>query len=161
MARKAKVPSTAALRLLRAEKVEHAVHTYAWVEHGGAQGSAASLGWDPHHVVKTLIFEDQDGEPLVILMHGDASVSAKELARATGRRSTGPCRPEVAEKHSGYRVGGTSPFGTRRKMPVYVERSVLELERILINGGARGVLVSIDPEVLTRVLGAQPVDVAR
>ena len=111
--------------------------------------------------MKTLVFEDQDGAPLLVLMHGDASVSAKELARALGVKATTPCDPSVAERHSGYRVGGTSPFGTRKSMPTYVEQSILALPRILINGGARGVLVELDPRVLTDVLGARPVTVAR
>lgn len=161
MTKRAKVPSTPALRWLRAQGIEHTVHTYAYVERGGAAASAAALGWELHDVVKTLVFEDQDGTPLLVLMHGDASVSAKELARSLGKKSTTPCDPAVAEKHSGYRVGGTSPFGTRKRLATYVERTVLARPRILINGGSRGVLVELKPAVLVDALGAIPVDVAR
>lgn len=148
-----KLPSTPALRLLRSKKVPFEVHRYEYVERGGTAASAAALGIDPHRIVKTLLFEDADGAPLVILMHGDRSVSTKELARHIGSKSVRPCDPAVAQKHSGYLVGGTSPFGTRKAMPVYVEASILSLERIVINGGARGVLVEIAPQVLRDVLG--------
>lgn len=161
MARRPKIPSTPALRLLSKRGVAFELHPYDYVEHGGSAASSLALGVDEHHVVKTLIFEDAERSPLIILMHGDRSVSAKELARQLGTRSTRPCDPKVAEKHSGYRVGGTSPFGVRKRMPVYVERSVLALPKIWINGGARGVLVSLDPQVLTELLAATPVDVAR
>ncbi len=161
MARRPKIPSTPALRLLHKRGVDFELHPYDYVEHGGSAASSRALGVDEHQVVKTLIFEDADRKPLVILMHGDRSVSAKELARQLGTRSTRPCEPKVAEKHSGYRVGGTSPFGARKRMPVYVERSILELRKIWINGGARGVLVSLAPKVLTELLDATPVDVAR
>ncbi|MCB9670987.1 MAG: aminoacyl-tRNA deacylase [Alphaproteobacteria bacterium] len=147
--------------MLREKGVAHEVHTYTYVDRGGVAASAAALGRDPHGIVKTLVFEDERAEPLIILMHGDAAVSAKALARATGRKSTAPCAPAVAERHTGYRVGGTSPFGTRKALPVYVEASILELESLLINGGSRGVLVEIVPSVLVDVLGAVPVSVAR
>lgn len=124
------------------------------------RASAQHLGVDEHLVIKTLIFEDERKQPLCILMHGDKEVSAKNLARALGTKSVGPCVPEVADRHSGYQVGGTSPFGLKRAMPVYVERSILELSRLYINGGARGFLVAIAPSDLVRVLKPTPVDVA-
>ncbi|MCA9717710.1 MAG: aminoacyl-tRNA deacylase [Myxococcales bacterium] len=161
MARRPKIPSTPALRMLTARGVEFTLHPYEYVEHGGSAASSAALGVDEHHVVKTLIFEDAEQQPLIVLMHGDRSVSAKQLARVLGTRSTRPCAPATAERHSGYRVGGTSPFGVRRRMPVYVERSVLALPRVWINGGARGLLVSLAPAVLTELLAATPVEVAR
>ena len=160
MARAPKLPSTPALRLLRAEGVEHVVHTYAYVERGGTAASAVALGVEEHRIVKTLVFEDGDKRPLIALMHGDAEVSAKRLAAAAGVKETTPCAPVTAERHTGYRVGGTSPFGTRRTMPVFVERTILDLPRILINGGARGVLVEIDPAALITLLGATPMDAA-
>ena len=154
------IPSTPALRLLRERGVAHEVLTYPYVERGGARASSAALGIDLHHVIKTLGFEDDARQPLIVLMHGDAEVSAKALARQIGRKSVAPCAPATAERHSGYRVGGTSPVGTRRAMPVYVERTILDLDRITINAGARGVLMTIDPSALVAVLGAVPVDVA-
>jgi Cys-tRNA(Pro) deacylase len=149
-----------AIRALRAANVTFEPHTYAWQPHGGTSASAQALGVDEHTVIKTLIFEDQSGTPLCILMHGDREVSTKQLARAVGAKSVGPCAPDVADRHSGYQVGGTSPFGLRRAMPVYAERTILDLPRIHINGGARGFLVAIDPRELVRVLGVTPVDVA-
>lgn len=146
--------------MLKAHQVEFAEHPYEYVEHGGAQHSAKVLGWDPHHVVKTLIMQDQDGKPLVVLMHGDCSVSTKNLARQIGAKSVEPCAPEVANRHSGYLVGGTSPFGMRKTMPVFVEQTVLDIPRILINGGRRGYLVEIDPQVSVRLLQARPVQCA-
>lgn len=146
--------------MLKAHQVEFAEHPYEYVEHGGAQHSAKVLGWDPHHVVKTLIMQDQDGKPLVVLMHGDCSVSTKNLARQIGAKSVEPCAPEVANRHSGYLVGGTSPFGMRKTMPVFVEQTVLDIPRILINGGRRGFLVEIDPQVSVRLLQARPVQCA-
>ena len=131
-----------------------------YVEHGGTAVSARELGVDEHAVVKTLVMQDEEGEPLIVLMHGDRTVSTKNLARQVDRKRIEPCRPEVAQRHSGYLVGGTSPFGTRKAMPVFVERSVLELPRIFINGGRRGYLVGLDPEVLTQSLAARPVDCA-
>jgi Cys-tRNA(Pro) deacylase len=156
----ARVPSTPALRLLRERGVPHVVHTYPYVERGGARASSAALGFDLHRIVKTLVFEDDRKEPLIVLMHGDREVSTKQLARHLGRKAVAPCAPPTAERHSGYRTGGTSPFGTRRAMRVYVERTILDLDRILINGGARGVLVEIAPQVLVDVLDADPVQVA-
>jgi Cys-tRNA(Pro) deacylase len=155
-----KVPSTAATRLLRAEKVPFAEHLYRYEEHGGTAVSARELGVDEHAVIKTLVMEDDRKEPLVVLMHGDREVSTKSLARQLGRRSVEICKLEVANRHSGYMVGGTSPFGTRRQMMVCVERTILELPRILINGGSRGFLVSIDPKDLVRLLAPTVVDVA-
>jgi Cys-tRNA(Pro) deacylase len=149
-----------AIRALRAANVAFEPHTYAWHPHGGTRASAEALAVDEHAVVKTLIFEDEDRAPLCILMHGDREVSTKQLARLVGKKTVGPCAPDVADRHSGYQVGGTSPFGLRRQMPIYVERGVLELPRIYINGGARGFLVAIDPRELVRVLGATPVEVA-
>jgi Cys-tRNA(Pro) deacylase len=149
-----------AVRALRAGNVAFEPHIYPWHPHGGTSASAEALGVDEHAVVKTLIFEDQDRAPLCILMHGDREVSTKQLARFVGAKTVGPCAPEVADRHSGYQVGGTSPFGLRRQMPVYAERSIVDLPRIYINGGARGFLVAIDPKELVRVLGVTLVEVA-
>ncbi len=160
MARKPHVSETPATAWLRAHGVAYTEHPYDYVDKGGALHSAAVLGWDPHAVVKTLVMQDQDARPLIILMHGDREVSTKTLARQIGAKSVEPCAIEVAQRHSGYLVGGTSPFGTRRAMPVYVEHSILELPRILINGGRRGFLVGIAPQVCTEVLGATPVQCA-
>jgi Cys-tRNA(Pro) deacylase len=131
------------------------------VEHGGTAESARQLGVPEHEVVKTLVMQDDAAQPLIVLMHGDRQVSTKALARAIGVKSVEPCKPDVAERHSGYRVGGTSPFGTRKAMRVVVEASVLELPRVLINGGQRGFLIGIDPKVLVSLVQAQPVQVAR
>ncbi len=155
-----KHPVTMAIRTLRAANVAFEPHLYAWEPHGGTAASAAALGVDEHAVIKTLIFEDDGKRPLCILMHGDREVSAKNLARVIGVKSVAPCAPEVADRHSGYQVGGTSPFGLRRAMPVYMERSILELPRIYINGGTRGFLVAIDPREAQRVLQPTLVDVA-
>ncbi len=155
-----KVPSTPATRLLRQRGVAYTEHPYRYEEHGGTAVSARELGVDEHAVVKTLVMEDDGGAPLVVLMHGDREVSTKALARQIGKRAVQICRPEVAQRHSGYMVGGTSPFGTRKSMPVYVERSILGLERIYINGGSRGFLVGLAPDALSAVLSATPVDVA-
>ena len=160
MAKRDHVSETPATQLLKAHKVVYTEHPYEYLEHGGAQHSAAVLGLDPFTVVKTLIMQDQDAKPLVVLMHGNRKVSTKNLARQIGVKSVEPCKPEVAQRHSGYLVGGTSPFGLRKPMPVYVEASVLKLERIYINGGRRGFLVSIAPSALTTVLNAQPVNCA-
>jgi Cys-tRNA(Pro) deacylase len=149
-----------AVRALRQHQVPFEAHLYAWEPRGGTRASAEHLGVDEHLVIKTLIFEDERKQPLCILMHGDKEVSAKNLARALNKKSVGPCAPEVADRHSGYQVGGTSPFGLKRAMPVYVERSILALSRIYINGGARGFLVSMSPADLARVLSPTPVDVA-
>jgi len=157
----AKHPVTMAIRALRAGNVAFTPHTYAWAPHGGTAASAAALGVDEHLVIKTLIFEDDARAPLCILMHGDREVSAKQLARTIGARSVAPCAPEIADRHSGYQVGGTSPFGLRRAMPIYLERTIAELPRIYINGGARGFLVELDPRELVRVLAPTLVDVAQ
>ena len=149
-----------AIRTLRAAAVELVPHLYTWEPHGGTAASAAALGVHEHAVVKTLIFEDDRRQPLCVLMHGDREVSAKNLARAIGAKTVGPCTPEVADRHSGYQVGGTSPFGLRRAMPVYMERTVAALPKIFINGGARGFLVEIDPREAVRVLAPTLVDVA-
>ena len=160
MAKKQHVSETPATQWLKAHGVVFTEHPYAYLEHGGTEHSAASLGLDEHMVVKTLVMQDQDARPLIVLMHGDCKVSTKNLARQIGAKTVEPCKPEVASRHSGYRVGGTSPFGTRREMPVYVEESILALPRIAINGGRRGYLVGIDPQVCTNVLGARPVQCA-
>lgn len=153
-------PVTNAVRVLRQHGVRFEPRLYTYEPRGGTRVSARELGVPEHHVVKTLVFEDEQKKPLCILMHGDREVSAKNLARQLDKKSVAPCTPEVADRHSGYQVGGTSPFGLRRSMPVYVERSILALDRIYINGGARGFLVEIEPRALTDVLGAMPVDVA-
>jgi Cys-tRNA(Pro) deacylase len=154
-----KAPSTAATRLLRENGVSYTEHLYRYEEHGGTAVSARELGVDEHAVVKTLVLEDDAGEPLVVLMHGDREVSLKALARQIGKRAVGVCRPDVAQRHSGYLVGGTSPFGTRKKMPVYVERTVLDLPVMYVNGGSRGFLVGIAPPELVRVLAPAVVEV--
>ncbi len=157
---KAHVSETPATAVLRAARVAFTEHPYEYLEHGGAQHSAAVLGFDPFTVVKTLVMQDQDAKPLIVLMHGNRTVSTKNLARQIGAKSVEPCKPEVAQRHSGYQVGGTSPFGTRRAMPVYVESSILDLPRICINGGRRGYLVGIDPQVCVQLLAAKPVQCA-
>ena len=156
----AHVSETPATQMLKAHQVEFTRHPYDYLEHGGAQHSAQVLGLDPFCVVKTLVMQDQDGKPLLVLMHGNRKVSTKNLARQTGAKSIEPCTPEVANRHSGYLVGGTSPFGTRRAMPVYIEATILQLPRIAINGGRRGFLVQLDPQVCVQLLGAVPVQCA-
>ncbi len=153
-------PVTMAIRTLRQHRVEFTPHLYTWEAHGGTRASAEHLGVDEHSVVKTLIFDDDAKKPLCILMHGDREVSAKNLARQTDRRSVAPCQPAVADRHSGYQVGGTSPFGLKRAMPIYCEKTIVDLPRIYINGGARGFLVGIDPRELVRVLAPRLVEVA-
>ncbi|HQX60922.1 MAG TPA: aminoacyl-tRNA deacylase [Burkholderiaceae bacterium] len=160
MARREHVSETPATRLLRAHKVEFTEHVYEYVEHGGANHSAEVLGMDPYAVVKTLVMQDERAQPLLVLMHGNRKVSTRNLARQIGVKSVDPCQPDVANRHSGYLVGGTSPFATRRTMPVYVEQSILALPRILINGGRRGYLVGISPAVCTQLLSARPVNCA-
>ena len=161
MARKDKhVSATPATEWLREHGVAFTEHVYEYVDHGGTAESARRLGVDEHMVVKTLVMRDERAEPLVVLMHGDASVSTKSLSREIGVKSVEPCKPEDAQRASGYLVGGTSPFGTRKTLRVFVEASVLELPRILINGGRRGYLVGIAPGVLVDVLGAKPVSCA-
>ncbi len=161
MARKdAHVSATPASEWLRRHGVAYTEHVYDYVDHGGSAESARQLGLDEHTVVKTLVMQDERGRPLIVLMHGDRQVSTKNLARQIGAKTVEPCPPEVAQRHSGYQVGGTSPFATRRPMPVYVEESVLALPRICINGGRRGFLVGIAPSVLTELLQARPVHCA-
>ncbi len=157
MARKDHVSETPATAFLKANGVAFTGHPYAYLEHGGAQHSAEVLGFDPFMVVKTLVMEDEKARPLLVLMHGNRKVSTRNLARQIGAKSVEPCKPEVANRHSGYLVGGTSPFGTRKAMPVYIEETILDLPRILINGGRRGYLVQIEPQVCVRLLGATPV----
>jgi Cys-tRNA(Pro) deacylase len=161
MAKKDKhVSETPATQWLRALRIAFTEHPYDYLEHGGTAESARQLGVDEHGVVKTLVMQDDKAQPLVVLMHGDRQVSTKNLARAIGVKSVEPCKPEVAQRHSGYLVGGTSPFGLRKAMPVFVEQSVLALPKIHINGGRRGFLVGIEPSVLTDRLGARPVNCA-
>lgn len=154
-------PVTQAVRVLRAHQVPFVPHLYPWKEGGGTAASSAALRVPEHSVVKTLVMEDDRARPLVVLMHGDKQVSTRSLARAIGARSVQPCKPQVADRHSGYQVGGTSPFGTKTAMPVYCERTILELPKIWINGGGRGFLVEIDPRDLQRVLQPVLVEVAQ
>jgi len=158
MAKKAHVSETPATALLRERGVAFTEHPYEWIEHGGATHSAEVLGLDPFSVVKTLVMEDEKARPLLVLMHGNRKVSTKNLARQIGAKSVEPCKPEVAQRHSGYMVGGTSPFGTKKEMPVYVEETVLALPSICINGGRRGFLVGIDPRGLPQLLPARAVE---
>ena len=151
------VTETPATRFLRRSGVAFTEHVYDYVEHGGTAESARQLGLAEHAVVKTLVMQDDTARPLVVLMHGDRAVNTRNLARQLGCKRIEPCRPEVAERHSGYQVGGTSPFGLKKPLPVYVEDSVLGLDTIHINGGRRGYLVGIEPAVLVRLLGARPV----
>jgi Cys-tRNA(Pro) deacylase len=154
------VSETPATQWLRAHGIAFTEHVYEYVEHGGTGESSVQLGVPEHEVVKTLVMQDEAARPLVVLMHGDRTVSTKNLARGIGAKSVEPCKPEVAQRHSGYQVGGTSPFGFRKEVPVYVEATILELQRILINGGRRGYLVGIDPAVLSGPLGARAVHCA-
>ncbi len=154
------VSETPATQLLKAHRVPFTEHPYDYLEHGGAQHSAEVLGLDPFSVVKTLVMQDQDAKPLIVLMHGNRKVSTKNLARQIGAKSVEACTPEVASRHSGYQVGGTSPFGTRKRMPVFIEQTVLALPRIALNGGRRGYLVGIAPQVCEDLLGARPVQCA-
>lgn len=160
MSKKDHVSETPATQLLKAHKVDFTEHPYEYLEHGGALHSAEVLGWDPFTVVKTLIMQDQNAKPLVVLMHGNRKVSTKNLARQIGAKSVEPCTPEVANRNSGYLVGGTSPFGTRKAMPVFIEETILALPKILINGGRRGYLVGIDPQVCMQLLSAKAVQCA-
>lgn len=160
MSKTAHISETPATALLKANQVAFTEHPYDYLEHGGAQHSAQVLGLDPFSVVKTLVMQDEGAKPLLVLMHGNRKVSTKNLARQIGVKSIKPCQPEVANQHSGYLIGGTSPFGTRKRMPVYIEASILELPRIAINGGRRGYLVGIDPQVCVQLLNAQPVQCA-
>lgn len=157
---KDKTPVTAAVRMLRAEKADFTEHLYAYQEKGGTSVSSRELGLDEHSIIKTLVMEDENRQPLIVLMHGDRQVSTRELARTIGARQVSPCSPDTAQKHTGYMVGGTSPFGTRRQMPVYMEESIADLPKIYINGGKRGFLVGIDPVELIRLLKPVRVSVA-
>ena len=153
-------PETQATKFLREHAVSYTPHLYAYEEHGGTKVSARELGVDEHAVIKTLVMEDETAKPLIVLMHGDCKVSTKELARQAGCKKIEPCQPEVANRHTGFLVGGTSPFGTKRRMPVYLEKSILELPLIYINGGRRGFLVGITPQALVQALSPQIVEVA-
>jgi Cys-tRNA(Pro) deacylase len=152
--------ATPAVHFLRRHGVAFSEHPYRYEERGGTRVSALELGVDEHIVVKTLVMQDDEREPLIVLMHGDREVSTKQLARQIGRRSVEPCAPAVAERHTGYMVGGTSPFGTRKQLPIFIERTILRLDRVYVNGGRRGFLVSLPPAEIVRVLDATPVDVA-
>jgi len=154
------VSETPATQVLKRAGVEFTEHVYDYVDHGGTAESSRQLGVDEHAVVKTLVMQDDKAEPLIVLMHGDRTVSLKELARQIPCKKVEPCKPEVAQRHSGYQVGGTSPFGVRKAMPVFVEASILALPKICINGGRRGYLVGIEPRVLTELLAARPVTCA-
>lgn len=161
MAKKtARISETPATHALRRAGISFSEHVYEYLEHGGTAESARQLGVDEHAVVKTLVMQNEKGEPLIVLMHGDRQVSTKNLARAIGTKSVEPCTPDAAERASGYQVGGTSPFATRKSMPVYVESTILALDRICINGGRRGYLIGIAPRVLTDLLAALPVSCA-
>ena len=154
------VSETPATQFLRRHGVTYTEHVYDYQDHGGTAESSRQLGVPEHEVVKTLVMQDERAQPLIVLMHGDKQVSTKNLARQIGVKSVHPCTPDVAQRHSGYQVGGTSPFGTRKALPIYVEASVLALPRICINGGRRGYLVGLEPAVLTLLLQARPVQCA-
>jgi Cys-tRNA(Pro) deacylase len=154
------VTSTPAVHVLRRHGVAFSEHVYRYEERGGTRVSSRELGVDEHAIVKTLVMEDEAREPLLVLMHGDREVSTKQLARQTGRKTIGPCEPAIAQKHTGYLVGGTSPFGTRKPLPAYMERSIVARERVYINGGRRGFLVALSPQDIVRVLQPTLVDVA-
>jgi Cys-tRNA(Pro) deacylase len=160
MAKKEHVSETPATQFLRKHGVAFSEHPYEYEEHGGTAVSSRALDVPEHDVIKTLVMQDEAARPLIVLMHGDCKVSTKNLARAIGCKAVEPCKPEVANRHTGFLVGGTSPFGTRKQMPVYVEKTILDLPRIYINGGRRGYLVSIEPSELVRVLAPKPVEVA-
>ena len=156
----AHAPETQATKFLREHAVSYTPHLYAYEEHGGTKVSARELDVDEHAVIKTLVMEDETTKPLIVLMHGDCKVSTKELARQAGCKKIEPCQPDVANRHTGFLVGGTSPFGTKRRMPVYLEKSILDLPLIYINGGRRGFLVGITPQALVQALSPQLVEVA-
>lgn len=156
-----KIPATKAIRFLREQGVDFVEHPYRYEDRGGTETAAKALGVDEHLTIKTLVMEDENKKPLIVLMHGDKEVSTKELARIIGVKSVTPCSPEVAYKHTGYMVGGISPFGTRKKLPVYVEETILTLPRIYINAGKRGLLCEISPQELLRLLQPIIVRVAR
>lgn len=157
---KPKYPITTAIRALRSAGVQWSDHLYEYEEHGGTAVSARELGVVEHAVIKTLVMEDEQKQPMLVLMHGDCKVSTKNLARWLGVKTIQPCEPEVATRHTGYQFGGTSPFGTRKRLPVYMEQSILDLPMIYINGGQRGYLVGLDPAEVQRVTAAQLVSVA-
>ncbi|MEN6620345.1 MAG: aminoacyl-tRNA deacylase [Smithella sp.] len=157
---KEKIPSTPAILTLKAHSADFTLHSYKYEERGGTKVAAKKFGIDEHCVVKTLIMEDENSNPLIILMHGDKHVSTKSLARSIGTKSIVPCDPEVAQRHTGYRVGGTSPFGTRKKMPVYMEKTILELPEIFINAGSRGILARMAPAEIVRILNPVMVNVS-
>ncbi len=160
MAKKEHISETPATQFLRKHGALFSEHPYTYEEHGGTTVSARELGVDEHHVVKTLVMQDEQAKPLIVLMHGDCKVSTKNLARQIGCKSVEPCKPEVAQRHSGFMVGGTSPFGTKKVLPVYVEQSILLLPKIYINGGRRGYLVGLAPQLLTSLVAAIPVQCA-
>ncbi|MCF8043580.1 MAG: aminoacyl-tRNA deacylase [Desulfarculaceae bacterium] len=160
MAKKDKIPATPALHALKGAGVAFIPRPYGYVAHGGTGEAAGQLGVDEHQVVKTLVMQDESGDPLVVLMHGDKEVSTKNLARQLGRKSVEPCAERDAQRYTGYQVGGISPFGIRREMPVFVEKGILDLERVYINGGKRGLLVEITPAVLLKLLNPTPVEAA-
>lgn len=153
-------PETPATKFLKSHRIPHSNHLYAYEEHGGTKVSARELNVDEHAVVKTLVFEDESAKPLIVLMHGDCKVSTRELARQIGCRKVEPCKPEVASRHTGYLVGGTSPFGTKKAMPICLEKTILDLPLIYINGGRRGYLVGVHPHDLLRALNPTLVEVA-
>ncbi len=157
---KEKIPATPAIRMLKRQKVPYRLRTYQYVEKGGTAVSARELKVDEHQVIKTLVMEDEKKDPLIILMHGDREVSTKNLARTLGAKTISPCDPKVAQKHTGYMVGGTSPFGTRKPLRVYMESTIQSLPKIYINAGKRGLLAEIPPEALIKVLKPVPVEVA-
>jgi Cys-tRNA(Pro) deacylase len=159
MAKKEHISETPATQFLRRHQVSFTEHPYPYEEHGGTAVSSRELGVSEHEVVKTLVMQDEAARPLIVLMHGDRTVSTKNLARQIGCKSVEPCKPDVANRHSGFLIGGTSPFGTRKAMPVYVEKTILDLPKIYINGGRRGYLVGIAPGELVRTLGAKAVEV--
>lgn len=154
MAKKEHISQTPATQLLKQRGIVFSEHPYAYEEHGGTTVSARELGIDEHAVIKTLVMQDDAARPLIVLMHGDRKVSTKNLARQTGHKSIEPCKPDVAQRHSGYLVGGTSPFATKKTMPVYVEDSIFSLDKIYINGGRRGYLIGIAPQVLITMVAA-------
>ncbi|MCK7468282.1 MAG: aminoacyl-tRNA deacylase [Desulfosudis oleivorans] len=157
---KEKIPSTPAILELKAKGADFSIHTYAYEEKGGTRVSSAKLGVDEHCVIKTLVMEDESAKPLIILMHGDKEVSTKALARFLGVKSIAPCKPDIAHKHTGYLVGGTSPFGTKKPLSIYMEKSIIDLQEILINAGARGLLAKMTPSELVRILKPREVSVA-
>ncbi|HOV12528.1 MAG TPA: aminoacyl-tRNA deacylase [Bacteroidales bacterium] len=157
---KEKIPTTPAVLVLKAQKADFTLHTYPYEERGGTKTASGKLMVDEHRIIKTLIMEDETGKPLIILMHGDKEVSTKSLARVIGTKAISPCHPAIAEKHTGYKVGGTSPFGTKKVLPVYMEETISDLPEIFINAGSRGLLARMPPAELIRILRPVPVNVA-